>query len=1813
MTEEIEDFDQQSGDPFKEFGGSSVNKSTNKSGNPFAEFGGSIVSSEKKNLGGTYGNPSQYISAPTALKLSSPNYKQDEQMIRAGYTMPAPARNESNESKFRISPKLFGFPGEVDVSTDKDVSVIPNILGPAGSVNVITKGDQEEPSYFNIAQNFSNNLLKGGAELGASLGEIFRDVEAKKWSKDSDLNKPLYTPEGKRTDYAKGVSWASDPMAKVILGLNGIKDNAQELQEKYTKLPNTPLGNTIQGLSNFTPDILAAGLVPEAKVAEGASLAVKIGSKLFNPFTKYLIAKEPIIAYGNAKKEGSTSNEALSKVPGAAVEGAITGVTTAATGELSSLATKGIMKGATKYLLGAGSKPLSNEFLAQTVKKGLTGTGGLITKEGINTLTDAIGYGLVYPTATSLVTKGELPSQKDITTGIGTALAFRIKGAWEGIKTHNDLNKAINQIQATKQAAAFINFMEATPESIAKVHGSKESADELQLQALEAAKKAKETVDPEEKHKAVIQASTLQKAANVKQMADLVIADKSGFNDFLNSDVPQHIKDAFIEKANQVNKISDPTEIKKTDLGARMTKAQSFIDTTNKSIDTEQDPVKKAEMEFQVKQAQKAFNSQKTELDSLIANQNAPMHEDLSNNDNVKENQINHNKEIDDKIASLNPDDPDYAEKKESLLKEKEDINSHYENLIKQNDNLDKNNLTQEEFDNIHNSDIDQTQMQGKPTEGEVFSETDKKGRTSTYFYNTTESNGLTKTNFTFSRSDKNPNDRFIATEGVPIKEALGDKYSVNEKDIPEGAKVVKVSEVRVDKDGNAAATVTFESNGETYKGEVRLNENKQTEVKPTEEVVSPTVNKFKLGYAPFREGNITDINQANKAFENKAYQAWKKMANTFAQQIGLEVVNDPNTVGKYGVTSELGEASSTPTVKGTDKQVELFAALMGTLAPEGQHSVMINKYDSKGTSHEHTIIFANKESAQDFYKNAGKYGVEDLSLNPDDNSVMFISPAEKGFNTEIAKKYGKDISRVTENTINTRFLHQGEYSRILEEHGNTSGEYNTPEHRQNITDAVQLAKERAGRFGSDYDQKSEQAKIEAEKATQNYIDKNKEELGLPDNQPTSVKKIDPELAKRIKDAYDALPVDDSKNPEVKAAYEKAANEIEKQFQYLTKDLGIKVEFIKDDPYKNSDEMFEDIIKNKRLKVYQGGEPHPFLGESTKDASWFTANEKLRAIHDYFGHFVNRNQFGKVGEEAAWVDHSKMFSPEAQRAISTETRGQNSWVNSSGVNDEAIQKMKDGNQLIKEGKITEGNKLIKEGQEQFKFAEQKVALMPKELTDWTKYSEEPSKKSKLTVEEQPVKEEPKIEPSQEKNEAQKQEGIKISKAALKDQYNFSAEFDRRGGEEVAVGVLTELNKRAEKNGLNLSEQISNEIQQIHNNPQPTEFNIIIAGKNLLDIDGKIKDAIAKNDKTIDIEELKAQRDEASLLLRKLSNAAGRNLGLFNLVFHDANESNINVTRDEIKKKLNISDVPETMDALKKSNLTAYEKEKAAPYVKELENIKEDYKKEEEAINKRMQSETDKKLSDAIKAAYEEGFAKGKEDKSSEAKTKRSKSLKDLASKLRASDEMDKFLKGAGPLGGAQKASFVDLGSYKEIIANVLEGVAKVVEAGENVEDYLKKTIDKLKNVDQKKVLDDIRTLMSKAVLRPIPELNKKISELATNENASNITKSMVDAGLISDYVKHSISPNTTNDKVIEEVTNKLKKILPDVTKNDVTDAFIKANKFKEQTKGKLENIVKEKIADVKRLALKEARLSALESANDYHEADTKEKKKAIKS
>lgn len=57
------------------------------------------------------------------------------------------------------------------------------------------------------------------------------------------------------------------------------------------------------------------------------------------------------------------------------------------------------------------------------------------------------------------------------------------------------------------------------------------------------------------------------------------------------------------------------------------------------------------------------------------------------------------------------------------------------------------------------------------------------------------------------------------------------------------------------------------------------------------------------------------------------------------------------------------------------------------------------------------------------------------------------------------------------------------------------------------------------------------------------------------------------------------------------------------------------------------------------------------------------ANDLFRIVHDYFGHLKEGYGFRAAGEDNAWRSHASMYSDLARPAMTTETRGQNSWVN----------------------------------------------------------------------------------------------------------------------------------------------------------------------------------------------------------------------------------------------------------------------------------------------------------------------------------------------------------------------------------------------------------------------------------------------------------------------------------------------------------------------------------------------------------------------
>ncbi len=152
-------------------------------------------------------------------------------------------------------------------------------------------------------------------------------------------------------------------------------------------------------------------------------------------------------------------------------------------------------------------------------------------------------------------------------------------------------------------------------------------------------------------------------------------------------------------------------------------------------------------------------------------------------------------------------------------------------------------------------------------------------------------------------------------------------------------------------------------------------------------------------------------------------------------------------------------------------------------------------------------------------------------------------------------------------------------------------------------------------------------------------------------------------FARYTADAYDNLKADNSADPTVRGAYDALAKEVNAQWDFA-QSHGITMEpWTKTgQPYANSAEMVNDLAKNQHLYFFQGGEPHPLLGDIDPETG-LSANDKFRAVHDIFGHAAGGFGFGPTGEEAAYRAHSQMFSPEAARAMATETRGQNSWVN----------------------------------------------------------------------------------------------------------------------------------------------------------------------------------------------------------------------------------------------------------------------------------------------------------------------------------------------------------------------------------------------------------------------------------------------------------------------------------------------------------------------------------------------------------------------
>jgi hypothetical protein len=210
---------------------------------------------------------------------------------------------------------------------------------------------------------------------------------------------------------------------------------------------------------------------------------------------------------------------------------------------------------------------------------------------------------------------------------------------------------------------------------------------------------------------------------------------------------------------------------------------------------------------------------------------------------------------------------------------------------------------------------------------------------------------------------------------------------------------------------------------------------------------------------------------------------------------------------------------------------------------------------------------------------------------------------------------------------------------------------------------------------------------------------------------------VDENRARRIAQAYDEMP-HAPQDPAVQEAYQDLIRQTTDQYRALDS-AGYKFWFIDINSdagkqYASSPfNAMRDLRANKSMGVFPtdsgfgtkedfNPDSNPMLAETglrwpfggpNGELRTVYANDLFRAVHDAFGHGIEGSGFRAQGEENAWQAHIRLFTGPARGAITTETRGQNSWLNY--------------------GPYGERNRTAKT--EDTVFADQKTGLMP----EWT--------------------------------------------------------------------------------------------------------------------------------------------------------------------------------------------------------------------------------------------------------------------------------------------------------------------------------------------------------------------------------------------------------------------------------------------------------------------------------------------------------------
>jgi hypothetical protein len=120
---------------------------------------------------------------------------------------------------------------------------------------------------------------------------------------------------------------------------------------------------------------------------------------------------------------------------------------------------------------------------------------------------------------------------------------------------------------------------------------------------------------------------------------------------------------------------------------------------------------------------------------------------------------------------------------------------------------------------------------------------------------------------------------------------------------------------------------------------------------------------------------------------------------------------------------------------------------------------------------------------------------------------------------------------------------------------------------------------------------------------------------------------------------------------DVRASYGALERETARLYEIIRRDLGVRIRHVRDDPYASAAELCADLRQNRSmlLRTIACDAPHPLLADRVVD--------RLRVVHDVFGHAALGLGFDLQSEYATWLQCRTLFSAQARGAAFCELVG----------------------------------------------------------------------------------------------------------------------------------------------------------------------------------------------------------------------------------------------------------------------------------------------------------------------------------------------------------------------------------------------------------------------------------------------------------------------------------------------------------------------------------------------------------------------------